>query len=121
MNAFLWTLQVLLALHTAIGALWKFSNSSQTVPALQAIPHGIWLTMSVMELLCSAALILPAFMKPLGKLAPVAALLIAVEMLCFVGLQLRSASSGIREAIYWLVVAAISAFLAVGRLALRPL
>src|SRR3954453_24196439 len=24
-------------------AVWKFSNSEQTVPALNAIPHGVWL------------------------------------------------------------------------------
>ena len=42
-NVVLWILQVLLALHTAMGAVWKFSNSEQTVPSLQAIPHGAWL------------------------------------------------------------------------------
>lgn len=46
MNIGLWILQVLLALHTVMGSVWKFSNSEQTVPSLSAIPHGIWLAMS---------------------------------------------------------------------------
>ena len=37
MNPTLWVLQSLLALHTAIGALWKFSNSEQAVPSLSAL------------------------------------------------------------------------------------
>lgn len=55
MNIFLWVLQILLALHTAIGAVWKFSNPAQTVPSLSAIPNGVWLAMSVVELLCAVA------------------------------------------------------------------
>ena len=65
MNILLWVLQILLALHTVMGAVWKFSNSAeQTVPSLKAIPHGVWLAMSVFELLCSLGLILPAFIVP---------------------------------------------------------
>ena len=47
MNILLWILQILLALHTTMGAVWKFSNSEQTVHSLSAIPHGVWLTMSL--------------------------------------------------------------------------
>jgi hypothetical protein len=35
------------------------------MPSLKTIPHGVWLAMSVIELLCALALILPAFNKPL--------------------------------------------------------
>jgi hypothetical protein len=31
MNILLWILQILLALHTIVGAVWKFLNSEQTV------------------------------------------------------------------------------------------
>lgn len=44
MNIFLWTLQILMALHTLMGAVWKFSNSVEnTMPSLKAIPNGVWL------------------------------------------------------------------------------
>ncbi len=120
MNILLWVLQVLLALHTAVGAVWKFSNPEQTVPSLKAIPHTVWLAMSVFELLCSLALILPALNKPLAILAPIAAGCIAAEMLIFCGLHLRSGDASYGPMIYWLVVAAICVFIAYGRFILKP-
>jgi hypothetical protein len=121
MNILLWVLQVLLALHTAVGAVWKFSNSEQIVPSLSAIPHGAWRGLSVLELLSSVGLILPAFKKPLGPLAPIAAAGIAAEMLLFCGLHLQSGDANSSPLIYWLVVAAVCAFLVYGRWKLRPL
>lgn len=122
MGLLLWVLQVLLALHTAIGAVWKFSNSAeQTMPSLGSIPCGVWLSMSVFELLCAVALILPAFYKPLGVLAPIAATFIAAEMLLFCGLHVSSGETNYGPMIYWLVVAAICAFIAYGRFVLKPL
>lgn len=120
MNIMLWVLQILLALHTVAGAVWKFSNSEQTVPSLSAIPHAAWLTLSVVELLCALALVAPAFFKPLAILAPVAAAVIAVEMLLFCGLYIQSGDANYGQPVYWLVVAAVGAFIAYGRLVLRP-
>jgi hypothetical protein len=121
MNIFLWILQILLAVHTAIGAVWKFSHSAeQTMPSLKAIPHGVWLGMSVLELLCAAGLVLPALSRHLGILAPVAAIFIAAEMLLFCALHFRSVDASYGPMIYWLVVAAICAFIAYGRLVLKP-
>jgi len=120
MNILLWILQILLALHTIMGAVWKFSNSEQTVPSLNAIPHGVWLAMSVFELLCTVGLIVPAFNKPLAILAPIAAACIAAEMLFFSGLHIYSGDANYGPMIYWLVVAAICAFITYGRFALRP-
>ncbi len=108
MNIFLWVLQVLLALHTAMGAVWKFSNSEQTVPSLKAIPHKVWLAMSVLEILCSLGLILPALGDSLAILAPIAAVCIAAEMLLFCGLHFRSGGASNGPVIYWLVVAALT-------------
>ncbi len=121
MNILLWVLQILLALHTTIGAVWKFSHSEQTVPSLTAIPHGVWLAMSVVELLFSVALILPALHKPLAILAPIAATCIAVEMLLFCAVHVYSGNTAHGPVIYWLVVAAICAFIAYGRFVLKPL
>jgi hypothetical protein len=120
MNIFLWVLQVLLALHTAMGALWKFGNPEQTVPSLAVIPHGVWVGLSVVELLCALGLILPAFNKSLGKLTLIALSFIAAEMLVFSGLHLSSGDANHGQMIYWLVVAAISAFIAYGRSVLKP-
>src|SRR5689334_12823938 len=120
MNILLWVLQILLALHTVIGALWKFYNSEQTVPSLKAIPHGVWLGMSVFELLCSVGLILPALNTALSILAPIAAAGIAAEMLFFSVLHIYSADPNYGPVMYWLVVAAICAFIAYGRFVVQP-
>jgi hypothetical protein len=117
MNILLWVLQIFLALHTAMGAVWKFFNSEQAVPSLNAIPHEVWLAMSGFELLCSLCLILPAFNKSLAMLAPIAAVGIAAEMLLFSGLHIYSGDANYGPMIYWLVVAAICAFIAYGRFA----
>jgi hypothetical protein len=120
LNILLWVLQILLALHTTIGAVWKFSHSEQTVPTLKAIPHGVWLAMSVVELLFSLALILPALHKSLAILAPIAAACIAAEMLLFCAVHIYSGSAAYSPMIYWLVVAALCTFIAYGRFVLKP-
>ena len=122
MNILLWVLQVLLALHTFIGAMWKSSYSEQSVASLQAIPHGIWITLIGVEILCTFGLLLPAFIKkPPRSLVPAAAGCIAAEMLLFCALQVSSGSHDNDHLIYWLVVAAICAFIAYGRGLLRPI
>ena len=121
MNILLWILQILLSLHTIIGAVWKFSNPGQTVESLNVIPYGVWLVIIVIELMCSLGLILAAFNKTLGKLVPVAAVCIAVEMLFFSGLHVYSGDANYNPMIYWLVVAAISMFIAYGRIVLKPI
>src|SRR5262245_39058298 len=120
MNIFLWVMQILLAFHTIAGAVWKWSNSEQTVPSLSAIPHGVWLTLTVVELLCAAGLILPALSKRMSRLAPLAAAVIAAEMLLFCVVFLVSGATTYSEMVYWIVVAAICAFITYGRLALKP-
>jgi hypothetical protein len=120
MNILLWVLQIVLALHTVMGAVWKFSNSEQTVPSLKAIPHGVWMALIGLELLCSVGLILPAFSTRLAILAPIAAGCIAAEMLLFSGLHLYSREANHGEMIYWLVVAAVCIFIVYGRLVLKP-
>ena len=121
MNILLWFLQILIALHTTIGAAWKFSNSEQAVPSLSAMPHTVWLGLSVVELLCVVGLIIPALYRPLAVLTPVAAAIIAAEMLLFCALHIYSGDPTYGPIIYWLVVAAVCAFIAYGRFAMRPL
>ena len=121
MNIFLWILQVLMALHTVSGAVWKFSNSEQAVPSLSAIPHGIWLALIGIEFLCSVGLLMPVLSKRSGKIVAYSALVIAAEMLLFCVVHVSSGAGDFFEMIYWLVVAGICAFIAYGRLKLSPI
>jgi hypothetical protein len=77
--------------------------------------------MSIVELACVAGFLMPAFFSTLAALAPAAAAVIAAEMLLYCGLHLASGDPSYGPIGYWLVVAALSAFIAYGRLALRPL
>jgi hypothetical protein len=120
MNIFLWVLQIFLAIHTVIGAVWKFSNSEQTVPSLKALPHEIWMAMLVLELICGVGLVLPALMKRLTILVPISAGYIALEMILFTILNLGSDQRNSGEIVYWLVVAALCGLIAYGRLVLKP-
>lgn len=115
MNVFLWILQFLLAIHTAIGAVWKFSNSEQVVPSLKAIPHGVWMGLSAIEIVCSLALVLPIIVKSLAKLPPIAAAVILGEMLLFTAVHFASGATEHSEVIYWLVVAALCGVIVYGR------
>ena len=115
MNLFLWILQVLFAIHTIMGAVWKWTNPEQTVPSLQALPHQVWLALSGLELIAAVALILPAFNKRLGYLVPWAAGFIIAEMVLFCVIHLASGDSNYGPMYYWLVVAGICAYLAYAR------
>jgi uncharacterized membrane protein YphA (DoxX/SURF4 family) len=121
MNIFLWIVQIVLALHTIMGALWKFSHGAeQTMPSLKVIPPTAWLVLAVVELLFALCLILPAVYKPAALVAPLAAIGIALIMLAFCAIELSSGNTKIASIGYWLVVAAVCAFIAYGRFVLRP-
>jgi len=121
MNILFWVLQILLALHTLMGAIWKFSNSGQAVSTAHPLPHGLWLGMSVIEFLCVIGFILPVFSKSLGYLVPIAAMIIGVEMLFISGWNIFAGDMNGGQIIYWLVVAALCTFIAYGRLVLTPI
>ena len=90
------------------------------MPSLGAIPHSVWLGLCVLELLAAVALIVPLFNRRAAVLTPIAAAFVAAEMLFFSGVHLASGSTSIGPIIYWLVVAAIAAFIAYGRLVFKP-
>lgn len=122
MNATLWVLQGLLAVHTLMGALWKFSKGpAETMPSLATLSPTAWMGLSGLEILCAIGLLLPAIYRPSGILVPVAAALIVVEMLLFCVLHVGAGAADYGPMIYWLGVAALSSFVAHGRFVLSPL
>lgn len=121
MHITLWILQVLLALHTIMGAIWKFSNEAEkSIPSLKAIPHTVWISMSIIELALSLCLVLPVFCNSLSILAPIAAACIAAEMLLFCIVHLFSDETNHSPVVYWGIVAIICSFIAYGRFVLAP-
>lgn len=120
-NVILWTLQVLLALHTLVGAAWKTMNPADAIPSLAAIPQGVWIVLIGFEVLCAIGLVIPALRRSLGHFVPLAALGIAVEMLglCLAGWQSGVVTAG--EIAYWIAVAAVCGLVIVGRIWVAPL
>lgn len=117
MNASLWILQFLLALHTLMGAVWKWSNSAeQTMPSLAAIPPGLWTALGFVEIFLAAGFLLPAASRRLRILALVAAAGVAAEMLLYCGVHLSSGAVNHGPLAYWLVVAVLCACVFYGRL-----
>jgi hypothetical protein len=91
------------------------------VPSLAALPNGPWLALGVLELLAAVALVLPAFNWGWRVLIVWAALFIVAEMLLFCVLHLSSGFPLNGQIVYWLVVAAVSGFLAWGRIGSKSL
>ncbi|RYZ81569.1 MAG: hypothetical protein EOP04_23720 [Proteobacteria bacterium] len=121
MNILLWIIQILLAIHTLIGAVWKFYNLELTLPFVNPIPPAGWIVISILEIICSIVLILPLFKKSLGAYVPFAAIAIAAEMVIFSAMHLNAGHPDKGPLIYWLVVAVICAFLSYARRSIRPI
>jgi len=118
MNILLWVLQILLALHTAVGAVWKFLNPAQTLPALAALPREVWLVLGGLEILAALGLVLP--LRGRGRpFRSISAFFVAAEMLLFCVLSLLSGSAEFGELAYWLVVALVAVLIAIGGRTLR--
>lgn len=115
MNIVIWVLQGLLAMHTAVGANWKYSNGQNSVPSLSGIPHWLWLLLVPLEILCAIGLVIPAAFGGTGKLAIAAATLIALEMVMFMVFHFRSGNGASSQVLYWAGVAAVGLFIAYGR------
>ena len=115
MNIVMWVLQGLLAIHTAVGAFWKFSHSENSVPSLSGIPHWLWLLLIPLEILCAIGLVIPAALEGREKLVIVAATLIALEMVMFMVFHFRSGNGASSQVLYWAGVAAVGLFIAIGR------
>lgn len=120
MNVLLWILQSLLAAHTLMGAVWKFSTPAQSLPSLAAIPPPAWLGLSIVEIACTIALILPALGVRFAHAPVIAAFVIAAEMVLYCALHFVSSGKEHGQLIYWLIVAAFCLFVAYGRLSLEP-
>jgi hypothetical protein len=96
------------------------SDSGQGVPSLASIPHGVWPGLIGVEVISAVGLVIAAAVPSLGNLVPVAAIGIAVEMLALSGVHLQSGTGQSGELAYWLSVATVCAFVAIGRYMIAP-
>lgn len=122
MNLFLWIVQGLAALLYGASGVMKvffFDRISGDVPSFGALPRGAWLALGLVELACVAGLLLPAALRWHPSLTVVAAAVLALESLVFVGVHAKYGETG--SIAMSLALGALMAFVAWGRAVLSPI
>ena len=92
MNTFLWVLQIVGALLYASSGVMKvfmFDKVSQDVPSFGALPRPAWMALGILELVCTVGLIVPAAFRWHPVLTVVAATVLAIESLVFIGVHAK--------------------------------
>jgi uncharacterized membrane protein YphA (DoxX/SURF4 family) len=122
MNIMLWVLQVLAALLYGASGVMKvfmFDKASEGVPSFGALPREAWMALGILELVCTAGLIVPAALHWHPRLTVLAAAVLAIESLVFiwVHVQYREITPTILSGVLGLLMA----FLAYGRTVLKPI
>jgi len=122
MNVLLWVLQVLAALlygSSGVMKVFLFDTIRTKDPSFGALPKEAWISLGVLELLCTVGLIVPGVLRWRPGLTGVAAVILALESLIFIWVHVvayRVAAPIVFSAVLGLVMA----FIAYGRLVLRP-
>ncbi len=122
MNILLWVLQALAALLYGASGVMKvfmFDKVSEGVASFGALPRNAWMALGILELICAVGLIVPAALHWQSRLTVLAATVLAVESLLFVWVHVKY-----REAtpiVMSVVLGLIMAFIAYGRMALKPI
>ena len=122
MNILLWVLQVLAALMYGASGVMKvfmFDKISQDVPSFGALPREAWMALGILELVCVVGLIVPAAFHWQPLLTVVAATVLAVESLVFIGVHAKYRE--IPSIVLSGVLGLLMAFIAYGRLVLKPI
>lgn len=122
MNILLWVLQILAAaLYAASGVMkvFLFEKISVGVPSFGALPRRAWTALGILELICTAGLIVPAALHWQPRLTVFAATLLALESLVFVWVHVRYRE--LPPILMSGVLGVLMAFVAYGRAVLQPI
>jgi uncharacterized membrane protein YphA (DoxX/SURF4 family) len=122
MNILLWVLQILAALlYVASGVMkvFMFDKVSGDVPSFGALPREAWMALGILELVCAVGLIAPAAFHWRPALTVVAATVLAIESLVFIGVHVKYHE--IPPIIVSGVLGLVMAFIAYGRMVLKPI
>ena len=122
MNILLWVLQVLAALVYGASGVMKvfmFDKISEDVRSFGALPRQAWMALGILELVCTAGLIIPAAFRWRPGLTVAAAAVLAVESLVFIWVHVKYRE--IPPIIMSGVLGLVMAFIAYGRMVLKPI
>jgi hypothetical protein len=115
-------LQVLAALlYEASGVMkvFMFDKISEGVASFRALPRQAWQALGILELVCTAGLIVPAAFHWHLALTVAAATVLVIESLVFVGVHVKYRE--ITPIIMSAVLGLLMAFIAYGRMVLKPI
>ena len=119
MNILLWVLQILGALLYGASGVMKvfmFDKVSGDVPSFGALPRQVWMILGVVELVCVVGLIVPMAFNWHPSLTAVAATILAIESLVFIGVHVKYRET--MSIVMSTVLGLVMAFVAYGRMAL---
>ena len=122
MDTALWILQILLALGfvgAGLNHAARRDKASGRMAWMLAVPKPLMTTIGVLELAGAAGLVLPPITGIAPWLTPLAAALLALLMVLAAVFHLRRDGEGGNAAVN-LVLGALAAFVAYGRLVLSP-
>jgi DoxX-like family len=122
MNILLWVLQIVGALlygSSGVMKVFLFDKVSAGVPSFGALPRQAWTFLGILELVCTVGLIVPAAFHALPVLTVVAAALLAIESLVFVGVHAKYRE--IAPILLSVGLGLVMAFIAYGRVVLKPI
>jgi uncharacterized membrane protein YphA (DoxX/SURF4 family) len=122
MSILLWVLQVLAALLYGASGVMKvfmFDKISEQIPSFGALPREAWRALGLLELVCTVGLIVPAAFHWHPALTVVAATVLAIESLVFIGVHAKYHE--ITSIILSGVLGLLMAFIAYGRMVLKPI
>ena len=122
MNILLWVLQILTALlygASGVMKLFMFDQISKDVPSFGALPRPVWTCLGIIELVCVVGLIVPSALHWQPRLTAVAAAVLAVESLVFIGVHVKYREAG--TIVMCIVLGLLMAFIAYGRMYLKPI
>ena len=122
MNILLWALQIAAALLYAASGVMKvfmFDQVSGDVPSFGALPREAWMGLGILELVCAVGLIVPAAFRWKPRLTVLAAIVLAIESLVFIGVHVKYRE--VAPTVMRGVLGLLMAFIAYGRSVLEPI
>lgn len=122
MSILLWVLQALAALTygaSGVMKLFMFDKVSGDVPSFGALPREAWMALGVLELVCTVGLVVPGVLHWQPRLTVLAASILAIESLVFIWVHVKYHEIG--SIVFSGVLGLLMAFIAYGRLALKPI
>lgn len=122
MNILLWVVQVIAALLYGASGVMKvfmFDKISHDVRSFGALPREAWMTLGILELVCTTGLIVPAALHWHPQLTILASMVFAIESLVFIWVHItyRERTPVLLSAVLGLLVTLI----AYGRFVLNPI